>query len=151
MKTLLLAALLLLGCKSVKQPPEDLYIDQLRKNIINAEALVIFDQTKNVFYQSSTSRLAELASLIEVKEMDNGHDCLCYADFVLIFYKNGKYDFALGLHPGMGLRWTNSPWLADGLLDEFSYFLVLDWIRTEIKNGEILKNYTIPEVLIEQQ
>ncbi|MCM8526939.1 MAG: hypothetical protein NE327_10515 [Lentisphaeraceae bacterium] len=150
MKTLLLAALLLLGCKSVK-PPEDLHVDQLRQTILGAEELVIFDQTKNVFYQSSTSRLPELVGHIEIKEMDNGHDCLCYANFVLIFYKDGKYDFALGLHPGMGLRWTNSPWLADGLLDEFAYVLMLDWIQTEMKNGEILKGYTIPEVLIEQQ
>ena len=147
---ILLFALLLLGCESVKNPA-DLNIDQLRQNVLSADKLVIFDQTKNIFYQSNSSRLPELAALFEIKKMDNGHDCLCYADFVLIFYKNGRYNFALGLHPGMGLRWTNGPWLADGLLDEFAYFLILDWITTEILSNKALENYKIPDVLIEEQ
>ena len=149
MKALLLT-LLLMGCESVKNPA-NLNVDQLRQSVLSADKLVILDQTKNVFYQSNISRLPELAPLFEITKMDNGHDCLCYADFVLIFYKNGRYDFALGLHPGKGLRWTNGPWLADGLLDEFAYFLILDWIKTEMLSSKTLENYKIPDVLVEEQ
>ena len=147
---ILLLSLLFIGCESVKNPV-NLNIGQLRQSVLSADKLVIFDQTKNVFYQSDNSLFSELAPLFEIKEMDNGHDCLCYADFVLIFYKNGQYNFALGLHPGMGLRWTNGPWLADGLLDEFSYFLILDWIKTEMLSSKILEAYKIPDVLVEKQ
>lgn len=150
MKTLILVALLLLGCKSVNNSA-NLNVDQLRQSVLSADNLVIFDQTKNVFYQSNSSRLPELSSHIDIKTMDDGHDCLCYADFVLIFYKNGHYDFALGLHPGMGLRWTNSPWLSDGMLDEFAYFLILDWIKREILKGKKLDNYEIPQRLAKEQ
>lgn len=150
LKTLVFSTLFLLSCKSVKYSA-NLHVDELRERVQTADKLTIVDQTKNVVFQSNAKHLSELASLFEIKEMDNGHDCLCYADFVLIFYKNGQYDFALGLHPEMGLRWTNSPWLSDGLLDDFAYFLILDWIKTEIQSSKILENYEIPEVLSEEQ
>jgi len=150
MKTLLTISLLLISCSTI-DTQDSFSVNKLRQGLLSSDELVIFDQAKNIFYKGSTARIKDLSSIIEVKNMADGHDCLCYADFVLIFSRNGSYAFALGLHPGMDLRWTNSPWLSDGKLDKFSFFLILDWIKDEIKVSKRLDNYEIPERLSKEQ
>ena len=71
--------------------------------------------------------------------------------YSLVFYKDNKFSFALAVHPDMRLRWTPGPWSGDAVLDEFAYFQIIDWLKTNIKKAKVLdKNkFIMPKELAE--
>lgn len=97
------------------------------------------DREKILYQTADREAITLLAAMIDIDEESSGQHCMCCGECVLEFRTSGELIASVGMHHGVGLRWSGAddPWPGDARMTAAASDALCAWLAEHGADGPL--------------
>ncbi|MCM8531033.1 MAG: hypothetical protein NE330_07735 [Lentisphaeraceae bacterium] len=128
------------ACSEKDSTLQDTVLSSFLYQLEVTDKVVACYQAKPYFYEVPSKETKTLLRSLTIVDYKQGFSCMCDAELVFYFYREGELLFVLGIHPDRSIRKFKSTWSGDAVLSYTSKKSLSDWLLENLTDLQPLES-----------